>query len=118
MSWPFLRHPIDNMYNIIITFTVPRSRYCVGIIIGVSIIGHGNTIVRVSSPPSCNLLYPDPEVAVLPLPADVTASCPVQHIFGGFWIYALLNVEVVVWTIVREVFLSNTKTEDLRKNKW
>ena len=65
-----------------------------------------------SSPRSCNLLYPDPVVAVLPLPADVTASCPIHHIFGGFRIYVLLNVEVVVGTIVREVFLSTTK--DLR----
>ena len=109
MSWPFLRHPIDNMYNIIITFTVSCSRYCVGIIIRVSIIGHGNTVVRVSSPRSCDLFYPDPVVAVLPLPADVTTSSPVQHIFGGFRIYVLLNVEVVVGTVAGEVFLSTTK---------
>ena len=57
------------------------------------------------SPPSCDLLCPDPVVAVLPLPAYVTATLPVQHIFGGFRIYVLLNVEVVVRTIVREVFL-------------
>ena len=105
MLWPFLGHPIDNMYNIMVTFTVSCSRYCVGIRIRVSITGHSDTIIRMCSPPSCDLLCPDPVVAVLPLPADVTASCPIHHIFGGFRIYVLLNVEVVVRTIVREVFL-------------
>ena len=109
MLWQFLGHPIDNMYDLIITFTVSCSRYCVGIIIRVSIIGHGNTIVRVSSPRSCDLFYPDPVVAVLPLPADVTATLPVHDIFGGFRIYVLLNVEVVVGTVAGEVFLSTTK---------
>ena len=52
-----------------------------------------------------------PVVAVLPLPADLTASCPVLHIFGGFWIYAPLNVQILVGAIAGKFFLSIEKSE-------
>ena len=66
-----------------------------------------------SSPRSCNLLYPDPVVAVLPLSADVTASCPIHHIFGGFSIYGKLNVDIVVWTASGVVFLPNLPAKSI-----
>ena len=73
-----------------------------------AIIRHGDTICVW---PSTNLFCGYPVVAVLPLPADLTASCPVLHIFGGFWIYAPLNVQILVWAIAGKFFLSIEKSE-------
>ena len=60
---------------------------------------------------SADLLSGYPVVAVLPLAADLTARWPVLHIFGGFWIYTPLNVQIVVGATAGELFLSIEKSE-------
>ena len=57
-----------------------------------------------------------PVVAVLPLAADLTASWPALHIFGGFCIYTPLNVQIVVGATAGELFLSMEKS-DIKKIK-